>query len=298
MNFILKPNIKIFASLFILIGIVSAVFGFLDHDTHGQRFWSNLLVNAFFFFGISLGALFFLALQHVAQAGWSVLLKRIFEATALFLPVGAIFIVISLGASGLHISHTYHWMLEGIMQEGHVNYDPIIAGKEGFLNQPFFWIRTTIYLTVLIGFTLLFRKRSLSEDKIGGVNFHTKNINLAAGFMVLFAVISSVMSWDWVMSIDTHWFSTLFGWYSFAGFWCTAMVFMTLLIICLKSSGYLKDVNENHIHDMTKWIFALSFLWSYISQGRFRKNFMLPKKFFLRTYHMAYFNMYNTFINL
>ena len=291
--FVFKPKLKIFFGILILVGVLGSVSGLLDEATHGQRFWSNLLINSFFFFGLGLGALFFLALQKVAQAGWSVLLKRIFEATSLFLPVAAIFIILSIAASSLHIAHTYHWMVEGIMDETHANFDPIIAGKSGFLNLPFFWIRTLIYLAVFIGFALLFRKRSLQEDQVGGLEFHKGNINLAAGFMVLFAIFSSVLSWDWIMSIDTHWFSTLFGWYSFAGVWCSSMVFMTILVLWLKTLGYLPQVNENHIHDMGKWVFALSFLWAYTWFSQFMLIWYadIPEEV---TYYQERFDTFNT----
>ena len=109
-----------------------------------------------------------------------------------------------------------------------------------------------------------FRKRSLEEDKVGGTEIHFKNYRKGAVFLVFFAVFSSTSSWDWIMSIDVHWFSTLFGWYTFAGIWCSSMTVLVILTLYLKKQGYLPKVNDSHIHDIGKWVFATSFLWSYL----------------------------------
>ena len=138
-----------------------------------------------------------------------------------------------------------------------------------FLNKGFFWIRTAIYMLVYIWFWYGFRKRSLEEDRVGGTDIHFKNYKKGASFLVLFAVFSSTSAWDWLMSIDVHWFSTLFGWYVFAGMWCSAMIIIVTLTLYLKKQGYLPKVNESHIHDLGKWTFAISFLWSYLWFSQF-----------------------------
>jgi hypothetical protein len=239
------------------------------HDlTEGQilnkRIWANLLVNAFFFLAISLGALFFLALQYATEAAWGTVLKRIFEAVMAYLPIGIITLLIVLGASSLHLNDLYHWMHEGVMDPGNANYDKLIAGKEAYLNQPFFWARTLIYLGTFYIFARAFRKRSLLEDQVGGTDIHFTNYRKGALFLVFFAVFSSTASWDWLMSIDTHWFSTLYGWYVFSGMWVSAIIVFIMLVYYLQSKGHMPQVNENHLHDLGKWMFAISFLWSYL----------------------------------
>jgi hypothetical protein len=111
--------------------------------------------------------------------------------------------------------------------------------------------------------------RSLEEDRIGGTELHFKNYRKGATFLVFFSVFSSTSAWDWLMSIDVHWFSTLFGWYTFAGMWCSTMVVLVLTTLYLKKLGYLPKVNESHIHDLGKWTFATSFLWSYLWFSQF-----------------------------
>ena len=156
-------------------------------------------------------------------------------------------------------AHIYTWMDPEV-----VSHDEIIQAKVPYLNMIFFWIRTAIYLGVYALFWMGFKKRSLEEDRVGGTEIHFKNYKKGALFLVFFAVFSSMSSWDWLMSIDVHWFSTLFGWYTFSGIWVSAMVVMVMLTLYLKKQGYLPKVNDSHIHDLGKWTFAISFLWSYL----------------------------------
>ena len=174
-------------------------------DTGHARSWSNLLVNAFFFFGIGLGALFFIALQYATESGWGVVYKRILEAIIGWLPVGAIFLIFVFFAGSMHWNHIWHWMDPAVMDPGNAHFDPIIANKQPFLSQWFFWMMNVIYFSVFLLFARGFRKRSLQEDLEGGTKIHMKNFAKGAFFLVLFGYLSSVMSWHWIMSIDTHW---------------------------------------------------------------------------------------------
>ena len=240
------------------IGVLALAYGFIAH-IEGQRIWANLLVNSFFFMAIGLGATFFIALQYATEAAWGTVMKRVFEAVSTYLPIGGLFMLIVLIAGGLHFHHLYEWMDPKAVEE-----DKIIAGKSGYLNLPFFFLRTFIYLGVWIFLQRLFRKRSLEADLNGDENMHSKNIKSAAIFLVFFGVTSSTSAWDWLMSIDVHWFSTMFGWYIFSGMWVSALITIILFTVYLKNKGHLTEVNENHLHDIGKWMFAISFLWSYL----------------------------------
>lgn len=237
-----------------------------DHGHHlAQRLGGNLLINGFFFMGIGLGALFFLALQYATETGWYASVKRVIEAVAGFLPAGIILLLVALIFITLNEgAHIYIWMDSDVVAA-----DEIIQKKGAYLNIPFFWIRTVVYLGTYFIFWRGFRKRSLLEDKVGGTDIHFTNYKKGALFLVFFAVFSSTSSWDWLMSIDVHWFSTLFGWYVFAGMWCTTMITLVTLTLYLKKRGYLPNVNESHIHDLGKWTFATSFLWSYMWFSQF-----------------------------
>jgi hypothetical protein len=238
-------------------------------DKGHARTWSNLLVNAFFFFGIGLGALFFIALQYATESGWGVVYKRILEGIIGWLPVGAIILTLIFFAGSMQWNHIWHWMDPEVMNPDSSHFDAIIANKQPFLSQWFFWLMNAVYFAVFLLFARGFRKRSLLEDIEGGTKIHMKNFAKGALFLVLFGYLSSVMSWHWIMSIDTHWFSTLFGWFVFSGIWVSATIFILLLVFWLKSQGYLEFINESHIHDMGKWMFAISFLWTYLFFSQF-----------------------------
>jgi len=306
MEFTFSSKAKTFT--FVLMGLGAVLIGadFLVNGTGDSviaRLWSNLYVNAFFWFAISLGALFFLALQYATEAAWATLLKRIFEGVMSYLPIGSVVLLLVLICGQLHMHHIFHWMDDAVyhpfIQAGEMvdalpadyvtveeaqaanvdiidnpEFDHILAGKAPYLGGTFgsawfFWLRTLAYLGTFWFFMTKFRKRSLMEDKEGGTGVHFTNYKKGAVFLVFFAVFSSTMAWDWLMSIDTHWFSTLYGWYVFSGFWVTAMITTLLLVQYLKGKGYLPQVNDSHIHDLGKWMFAISILWSYLWFSQF-----------------------------
>ncbi|MCB9170513.1 MAG: quinol:cytochrome C oxidoreductase [Flavobacteriales bacterium] len=259
-----------------VIGVVAALIGILgDHSEHHQRTWASLFVNGFFFFGIALGTLYFFALQYVTESSWSVMVKRVYEGIMSFLPIGAIVVVVVLLAGAFGVNHIWHWMAHEtrVLDEASPNaYDPVIAHKAGWLVPIFFWMRTIVYLSVFILFARWFRRQSLAMDQQTGDTLlanHFRNYRRGVAFIVLFAFCSTAMAWDWIMSIDTHWFSTLFGWYVFSGMWVSAMITALILVLYLRRKGYLPQVNNSHVHDMGKWVFAISFLWSYLWFSQF-----------------------------
>ncbi len=265
------------------------------HALHakGQRPWSSLLVAAIFFLGVSLLSLFFLALQYVAEVGWSVVLKRVLMAVGTFLPYVAVVIFIIILTAGFHLfgNHTYHWMAEGIMNPESANYDAIIAGKEGYLNFGFFFVRALIYFAGWFWALKKLISLSLQEDIDGGVGYYAASKKVSAIFLVFFAVTSSMLAWDWIMSIDTHWFSTLFGWYVFASMFVTALVVIFMLVVHLKNQGQLQLVNDSHIHDLGKFIFAFSIFWTYLWFSQFMLIWYanIPEEV---TYYIARFDEY------
>ena len=240
--------------------------GMPDHQHN--RFWSNLLINGFFFFGISLGALFYLALHYATESGWGAVILRIFEGVMLVLPFGAVVLIVVFLAGTLDWNHIYMWMDDSKMVLGE-SFDKLLYQKSGYLNEPFFWIRTLVYIGVFLVFAFFFRKWSKREDEEGGLKLHFLQYRRGALFLVFFAVFSSMLAWDWIMSIDAHWFSTLFGWYVFSGIWISAMIMIMMTMLYLKSRGYMPQINQSHIHDVGKWIFAISFLWSYLWFSQF-----------------------------
>lgn len=120
---------------------------------------------------------------------------------------------------------------------------------------------------VFIGYNL--RKFLKAQDKDGDIKWYNKTRTWSAVFLVIWAVSSSMMAWDWVMSLDPHWFSTLFGWYNFISLFVGSLCAMTLLLIYLKNKGYMVQLNENHLHDLGKYIFGFSIFWTYLWFSQF-----------------------------
>ena len=264
--FTIDQKAKKFTMSLMIIGLIALIYGFISNP-HGA--WPALLFNTYFYLGISIFAVFFVALQYVAEAGWSIVLKRVPEAVMGALPIFSLIMLFIMIASILHWNHIYHWLHEGIMDPTNDHYDKIIAGKEPYLNATFFIIRTIIYLLGWNFFAKKLRSLSVLEDQSVGSKIHSMGISTSAWFMVFFAVTSSMASWDWIMSIDTHWFSTLFGWYVFAEWSAIGFTTIFLFTLYLKRMGYLNHVNENHIHDLGKWIFAFSLVWTYMWFSQF-----------------------------
>ena len=241
----------------------------LNHDEHvfhqlSNKPWAAFYVAAFFFFMISLGVLAFYAIQRAAQAGWSPVLFRVMEGITAYLLPGGIIIIIILALSGMHLNHLFIWMDPEV-----VAHDKLIAGKTGYLNVPFFMLRAVFFLSGWSLYRYFSRKFSLAQDSADDISNHKMNFRISAAFLVFFIVTESVMSWDWIMSIDPHWFSTLFGWYVFASMVVSGVTTIALITIYLKSKGFLEFVNDSHIHDLGKFMFGFSVFWTYLWFSQF-----------------------------
>ncbi len=240
----------------------------IKHVQHqiANRPWSALYVAAFFFMMIALGVLAFYAIQIASQAGWSPVLFRVMEGiTAYLLPGGLIVLAIAFFAD----SHLFIWLKEGMTVEGHENYDKLVAGKSSWLNKPWFFIRGLIFLGGWVLYRQFSRKFSIAQDTAEDKSNFKKSFRISAGFLVFFIYTESMMSWDWIMSVDPHWFSTLFGWYVFASMFVSGITVIALITIYLKSKGVLEFVNENHLHDVAKFMFAFSIFWTYLWFSQF-----------------------------
>ncbi|WP_405199729.1 quinol:cytochrome C oxidoreductase [Christiangramia sp. LLG6405-1] len=238
----------------------------MEHILHQlqNKPWAALYVAAFFFFMISLGVLAFYAVQYAAQAGWSPVLFRVMEAITAYLLPGGLIVFVILVLSGLHLNHLFVWMDPEV-----VAHDEIIQNKTAYLNVPFFLIRAAIYLGGWAIFRHLLVKNSRKMDDATDLSIFKKTFKLSAGFLVFFIVTESMMSWDWIMSLDPHWFSTLFGWFVFASMFVSGITTIAIITIYLKSRGYLEFVNNSHIHDLAKFMFGISIFWTYLWFSQF-----------------------------
>lgn len=239
-----------------------------------KRIYTSLWHNNIFFTGIGIIGLFFVAIQYAAQAGWSAPIKRIPLAMGQWIPIaGVLMLIIWFVAKG----DLFHWTHHDLYDPASADYDKILDQKSVY----FFWLGSkggfpTFYILRMVAFFSLWywfytliKKQMLTEDLEGGTQHWYSARKLSAVFLIIFAVSSSVAAWDWVMSIDPHWFSTMFGWYVFASWWVTGLATITLIVVNLKDAGYLKMVNANHLHDLGKFVFAFSVFWTYIWFSQF-----------------------------
>lgn len=238
----------------------------VEHVLHQlqNKPWAAVYVAAIFFMLISLGALAFYAIQNAAQAGWSPVLFRVMEGISSYLIPGSIIVFILLVAGVLHWHHLFIWMDPEVVANDH-----LIQGKTGYLNGPFFLIRAAIFMGGWILYRQYSRKNSLLQDDATDNVYYKKNFKASAAFLVFFIITESIMSWDWIMSVDPHWYSTLFGWYVFASFFVSGITVIALVTLYLKAKGYLEYVNTSHIHDLAKFMFGISIFWTYLWFSQF-----------------------------
>lgn len=239
------------------------------HQIH-NRPWAALYVAAFFFFMIALGVLAFYAIQYASQAGWSPVLFRVMEGITAYVLPGAIMVLLIAVASGT-IGHynIFIWMNPEMTNPESLEYDKLVANKSGFLNLTGFIIRGILFISGWALYRHFSRKFSLAQDEANDNSNFKKNFRISAGFLVFYIVTESIMSWDWVMSVDPHWFSTLFGWYVFSSMFVSGITVIALVTLYLKSKGLLEFVNDSHLHDLAKFMFGISIFWTYLWFSQF-----------------------------
>lgn len=231
-----------------------------------KRLYANLWINNMYFVGLGVIGIFFFALQYAASAHWSTGMLRVAMAIGNWMPIAFVMII---GVFFLAKFDLFHWTHDYLYDTNDPRYDALLAGKQAYLNLPFFLGRMIVFMAGWYLFFLYMRKNALVEDIEGGVQSWKKIRSSAAWFLIFFAVSSSMASWDWIMSIDPHWFSTMFGWYVFSSWWVSGLAFITFIIIILKEKGYLAVVTSNHLHDLGKFIFGFSIFWTYLWFSQF-----------------------------
>lgn len=254
-----SPKLKTFYSVLMFLGIFFFIFTLVKDQ---ERAWHAYLVGFFFTVSLALGGLFFVALQHVTSAGWSVNVRRLFEALTSYLPVAFILgaVMLIFGAK-----HLYIWLDHDVVSK-----DALLMHKAGYLNAGFFWIRFVLFFGLWMFFKKMIVGRSIQQDETGDVGLTKKMLPYSVAFILTFALSYSFFSVDTLMSLEPHWFSTIFGVYTFAGLFQSSMAFMVLLVAYLKSQNVLKGfVDDNHIHDLGKFLFAFTVFWAYIAFSQF-----------------------------
>ncbi len=237
----------------------------LDHATHQihNRPLAAIHSIAVFFFGVSCVVLFFYCIQHAAHAGWSIIVLRVMEAIATYIPVGGIIVLIIVILNATHNGHLFHWMDPELTDPKSQNFDVILFEKKVFLNVPFYVVRTLIYIIGASFFAWKLKAQSKKVDETKSPRDYQMLYRWAIGYIAFFGFCSAAWAWDWLMSIDPHWYSTMYIWYSMVSCLTSGIAVIILVSVYLKKKGFLPQFNDNHLHDLAKFLFATSMLWTY-----------------------------------
>src|SRR3954468_21646779 len=254
------------------VGLLAFIIGLitkgLSSDEHQQAvFWGTLLYNSIFFLMICNASMFFICVTTLAHGGWQVTFRRVPEAISAVVPIFGLitFFILMFVLFGLnHDGHNliYHWV--------HPGDDKVLVKKSGFLNPTFFviWSILSVGLWSYLGM----RMRQLSRESDEGTmdlerssKWIWRNTVIASLFTVWFGLtVGSTTPWLWLMSIDAHWYSTMYSWYTFASSFVSGIALITLFVIYLKNRGYLQYTSDEHLHDLGKFLFAFSIFWTYL----------------------------------
>lgn len=243
--------------LLLVVGLVIAAAGYLTDAAH-----SAFIHNIYFLYltSISVGAIFLIALEYITGAVWSVLMRRVSEYLTVLVPVAAV------AALPLFFSlhDLFHWTHEEVVAN-----DAILQSKEPYLNVQFFTIRFVVFFAVLTLFAWLFRRNSAKQDTTKDQALTSRNAKLAAGFIPLFAIIVTFLAIDWAMSLEPHWFSTIFGVYFFSGTVVATLAAVTLIVLTFMEANILPQLRRDHLYSLGALMFAFLNFWAYIAFSQF-----------------------------
>lgn len=218
---------------------------------------------AVFFFAASCCALFFYSIQHAAHAGWSIIVTRVMEAIASFIPWAGVVVLVIMALNVLHIGHLFHWMDPSLTDPNDPNFDVITLEKSKFLNPSWYVVRNIIYVVGASFFAWKLRNQSKKVDETKSARDYQMLYRWSVGYIAFFGFASVGWAWDWLMSIDHHWYSTMYVWYAMVSCLATSVALIIIVSVYLKKKGFLPEFNDNHLHDLGKFLFATSMLWTY-----------------------------------
>ena len=244
--------------------LLSFAASFVAHEGF-SRFLHAYLIDFCFCLSVSLGALFFVVLQHLTRAGWSVAVRRLGEVLAAAIPFWAllflpILLLVLVGNGSL-----YPWN-----DATHVEHDPLLQAKMPYLNAPFFAVRAALYLGLWTLVARFYWRHSVAQDETGDKSHSLRMQHRAGPAIIAFAVTVTFAAFDWLMSLDPHWFSTIYGVYFFAGCAVAGFAALAVIAVLLQKAGYLQDsITTDHYHDLGKLLYGFVFFWGYIAFSQY-----------------------------
>ncbi len=265
----LSAALMIAGLLTLILGIIFLNPGAGSHgdNLNSTRFWAVILQNSLFWLFLVNTATFFIVISILSMASWQVAFRRVSEALSSLVPLlGIITLVVILSIVFGHRGDIYPWLDNEMMK-----HDEVLKGKSGFLNPTFYTVASVICIGLWSLISKKLRDLSIESDRIGTMDLETaknwmsKNMFWASFYIVLFVLtVGSTIPWLWIMSIDAHWFSTMFSWYTFGSTFVTGIALITIFVIYFKNQGQLEFVTQEHLQDLGKYIFAFSILWTYL----------------------------------
>ncbi len=251
-DFNVSMSFRIISAILAFAGLGVMVFGLI---TDPQRGWADYLLNNYYFLSLSLGAVFFIVIQYISQSGWSSGFKRIPEAMMAYLPVAAAFFVLIY--FGMHA--LYAWSNVEVQAA-----DPYVSHKLIYLNQPFFFIRLVLFFALWIIFARILRRFSLKEDQDGGLEYFRRSEFYSRIYIFVLVVTFLFAAFDWIMSIDVHWYSTVFALKNMLSAFLHGISVIILILFLLHNKGYFPFLNKYHLHDFSRYLFMLGIIWGYL----------------------------------
>ena len=242
------------------VGIIGMVLSYVLKEDN-TAFGASYITAYMFWLSFGLGGLIFTLVHHAARAGWSTVVRRIAENFMMSLPLlGLLAIPIVLVAHDV-----FEWTHEQAVQD-----DAILAQKAPYLNEGFFRIRVVGYLVLWSGFAIYLYRQSIQQDEDGDISHSHKSRFISPIGIVVYALTSTMAAMDYMMSLDPHWFSTVFGVYYFAGTFMTIFAAVALMVYVLQALGFLKTVvTAEHFQDLGKYVFAFMVFWAYIAFSQY-----------------------------
>lgn len=235
------------------VGLLALLIAVFLQQLPSERIWANLWMNALMFLFLGLGALFFWTVNTLGESTWQINIQRIMESMGLTIPFAVILFIVAFPG----LKDLFEWTHTD-------NLDKILQKKEAYLNLPFWLFRFAVYFGLWTFFAYYLRRISVKNDFEPHEKYLARLRATSGWFMVLFAITSSMAAWDWLMSIDAHWFSTLYGWYIFSGMFVAALAVIILIAIFFRHFNILPNINSEHLHDLGKYLFGFSIFWAYL----------------------------------
>ncbi len=220
-----------------------------------ERIWPNFLINEFYLLNLGLGAALFIATLYVSNAGWATAFRRLPEAMTVVLPFAGIGVVILI--FGIHT--LYEWSHEAALLQ-----DKILLGKRAWLNEPFFIGRLVFYFLLWIVLSRLLVKYSLKQDEDGRLEYTFKNVKYSAIFLITGVLMFVFASIDLIMSLQPHWYSTIFALITLSGMITSSLAAITILMVVMRRLGFKELITKDHLRDMSSLLLTFSVFWVYM----------------------------------